>query len=708
MTNVGISRKLKQVVKVALLSAAFFTMGSVTSSGNVRADDNSPIIYNGTKPNQNQVDYSGDGSTTGSLYLTVDGIKSNYGQIDTVNKTPVSNGEQPSAESIIDKDQFSNGTHELTLHYQLTNNTDKPQLYYHTLMLPRNWKNNQSSSDKDQVPDVVAAQKPTIKAPSTGVFLAVITYYMDGGTAIDADQLDSYLQTNGADAINKLSSIFFSINVPAGRSIDISIPLKVTNLSKVNLSQRNSTFTISDQDSATDKSHPTYNLSTRFAKKIDVNSYFGVGKDYLVATRNGQYKYTMVDQNIQQLFPKIAYPGNGELTFDDFATGEGATDPYLYSGARFYLNTSKIKTVDGQPIGQALQDNGYTLPVGLSVYRWDASLTTPDDHSDPTDAIHQLNKGNYGGIIFQPVKVIGADDVQLDYGATWDPLAHVTVWDPTKWDQDTVLTNAQLEAKDYGFNVSGQTVDTTKPGTYRVTYSLYSNPANPSTKITKSINVTVKQPAPSPSPNGGNGGTNVTPNTNGNSSSTNGNSSVVSNPTSSPSGTTATTKEPAVPSYVAKKGAAVYATKGIYMYQNANFKKSQRIAQYQKAKRVNRPMFVVTGYAYSKGGALRYKVRDVNHGTKTDKKRGYITANKKYVVKVYYSTLPKNKKITVINKKGVNAYKNANLTKKVKNFKKGTHLTVKKLVKHNLTTRYQLSNGEYITANKKLIIQGNR
>ncbi|MDN6435967.1 MAG: DUF5776 domain-containing protein [Lentilactobacillus parabuchneri] len=34
-------------------------------------------------------------------------------------------------------------------------------------------------------------------------------------------------------------------------------------------------------------------------------------------------------------------------------------------------------------------------------------------------------------------------------------------------------------------------------------------------------------------------------------------------------------------------------------------------------------------------------------------------------------------------------------------------MTVKRFVKHNLTTRYQLSNGTYITANKKLVIQGN-
>jgi surface protein len=158
---------------------------------------------------------------------------------------------------------------------------------------------------------------------------------------------------------------------------------------------------------------------------------------------------------------------------------------------------------------------------------------------------------------------------------------------------------------------------------------------------------------------------------------------------------------------IAVKGEAVYATKKIGLYKNVNFKKSQRIAWYPKQKRINRPMFVVTGYKRTSNGTLRYKVRDVNHDRKTDGKTGYITANRKYVVPVYYASVPKSKKITVIVKKGINTYKSASLTGKVKHYKKGTRLTVKKLVKHNLTTRYQLSNGNYATANKKLIITGN-
>jgi hypothetical protein len=161
-----------------------------------------------------------------------------------------------------------------------------------------------------------------------------------------------------------------------------------------------------------------------------------------------------------------------------------------------------------------------------------------------------------------------------------------------------------------------------------------------------------------------------------------------------------------LPNYAEAKKSAIYAIKPIYMYSSPNFTKSDRVAKYPMKTRLKRPMFVINGYARSNNGALRYKVRDVNHGSKTAGKVGYITANRKYVESVYYKSVPKSKKITVISKKGVNAYRHANLTGKTAHYKKGTHLRVTKLVKHNLTTRYQLPNGRYVTANKLLVIQG--
>ncbi len=131
--------------------------------------------------------------------------------------------------------------------------------------------------------------------------------------------------------------------------------------------------------------------------------------------------------------------------------------------------------------------------------------------------------------------------------------------------------------------------------------------------------------------------------------------------------------------------------KKIYLYRNVTFKKSQRLAGYVKKPRINRPMFVVTDYSRSTNGNLRYKVRDVNHKSVTAGRTGYITANTKYVLPVYYQN--KYRTITVINPKGVNVYRNKNLTGKTNNYKQGTALKVKKIVDHNLTTRFVLTNG---------------
>nr|WP_249215581.1 DUF5776 domain-containing protein [Levilactobacillus brevis] len=70
----------------------------------------------------------------------------------------------------------------------------------------------------------------------------------------------------------------------------------------------------------------------------------------------------------------------------------------------------------------------------------------------------------------------------------------------------------------------------------------------------------------------------------------------------------------------------------------------------------------------------------------------------------YYQT--KQAKVTVINASGINGYKKENLTGKVKTYKQGTVLNVKKIVKYNSTNRYVLSNGQYITANRKLVQTG--
>lgn len=112
-------------------------------------------------------------------------------------------------------------------------------------------------------------------------------------------------------------------------------------------------------------------------------------------------------------------------------------------------------------------------------------------------------------------------------------------------------------------------------------------------------------------------------------------------------------------------------------------------------------MFVVISHAYSKKGNLRYKVKDVNHNSKTAGKTGYITANGNFVVPAYYSAKKAN--VTVINPEGVNAYSNIDLKGKSTHYKQGSVLKVKAIKENRFTARFVLSNGQYITANKKLV-----
>lgn len=274
----------------------------------------------------------------------------------------------------------------------------------------------------------------------------------------------------------------------------------------------------------------------------------------------------------------------------------------------------------------------------------------------------------------------------IPVGGTFDP-AKVFVSATTP--EGTPVTNWN-DAISAGLTVTGAVFNTNNPGQYKVTFKFTGSDKTGTVIVTVGNNGgggSVTPPAPNPSPTPP-----PAPN-------------PVPAPTPQPT-PPINPETPTIPENVAKKKHAVYALKAIYLYKNPTFKKSQRVAAYPKQKRINRPMFVIIGYGSSNNGTLRYKVQDINHNRKSAGKVGFITANWKFVRDAYYHSVPKNKTITVISKNGVNAYKNRNLTAKVKSYKKGTRLTVKKIVTHNLTTRYLLINGTYVTANKKLVIQG--
>ncbi|WP_125573150.1 DUF5776 domain-containing protein [Levilactobacillus huananensis] len=157
---------------------------------------------------------------------------------------------------------------------------------------------------------------------------------------------------------------------------------------------------------------------------------------------------------------------------------------------------------------------------------------------------------------------------------------------------------------------------------------------------------------------------------------------------------------------VSPKGKTIYGIKKLGLYKKPTFTKKNRLTVYAQKSRQNRPRFVVTGYTKSASGAARYKVRDVNHHSKTAGMTGYITAKKSVVAPAYYTKTPP--KITVTNPKGINAYAKKDLTKKKTHYRQGQVLKVKKIVHYKLTTRFVLKNGRYVTANKKLVIAGKK
>lgn len=176
---------------------------------------------------------------------------------------------------------------------------------------------------------------------------------------------------------------------------------------------------------------------------------------------------------------------------------------------------------------------------------------------------------------------------------------------------------------------------------------------------------------------------------------------IIPTPTPTP---TPTPKPAANNGNVAKKGTVVYAIKPIYLYKNSTFVSRQRLVKYLNKPRIYRPMFVVTGYARSTDGLLRYHIRDVNHLSKTDTKTGYITANRKLVIEDRHSLVK-----AVKAKVRINRYNNVNLGAKNGHFKKGAIIKVHQFdyswgddFNKRSALRYRVAGG-YITGNTQFI-----
>lgn len=281
--------------------------------------------------------------------------------------------------------------------------------------------------------------------------------------------------------------------------------------------------------------------------------------------------------------------------------------------------------------------------------------------------------GRFGPINFT-VNFVGQDGKPVQKAMVIPINSYETDPAPSSFVDDsirTAMTNIHNDLTQVTYNIDGYTPRATDPvtsdGDYTTTFHY----------IKKSAPVTP----------GGNTTDNTTSNTTSaaDSSSTSSESSSSEQPASQPAPVKETT---------------VYATKAIGLYKTPTFTKANRQHFYAKKSRTNRPQFVVTGYARSKNGLLRYRVRDVHHA----QWQGYITANSAYVTNTYYQTNPKT--VKVLSRHGINAYNHTSLKgKAVKHYARGTSLKVKAVKSYHLTNRFMLPNGYYISANKTLVIK---
>ncbi|GAD16946.1 DUF5776 domain-containing protein [Lentilactobacillus otakiensis] len=166
---------------------------------------------------------------------------------------------------------------------------------------------------------------------------------------------------------------------------------------------------------------------------------------------------------------------------------------------------------------------------------------------------------------------------------------------------------------------------------------------------------------------------------------------------SSSSTTTTVTKPTTTKKSKSAKGSVVYGLTTLKLYKSTNFTKHNLAKTYKKQHRTNRPMFLVLRQVTSKQGHAVYRVKDMKSG-----KTGYMLSARKYLTGAYYSA--KVTRVKVINPKGINESNYLDLTNKKQHVKKNKSLSVQKVVGYGHTTRLLLTNGRYISANKKLVM----
>ncbi|MCH4123417.1 MAG: DUF5776 domain-containing protein [Levilactobacillus sp.] len=444
--------------------------------------------------------------------------------------------------------------------------------------------------------------------------------------------------------------------------------------------------------------------------------------EYFNDTLNDGINLSMDSNYIHDLRPLTNYKYNGDHIFINNQFGAGTADKYLtVKDNKITINNDELNNYRQMPTGQTssyiiTKSQMFDTDNSRSVYEYSSETRkflkkgeiapTPIyevDHSQVTTqnvedyfnnlVAHNINIqdpfwGNYGEIHHDGMVVD-------DYGVFVS--SNMITQEDADYVNTTFGTNIKMENISTEVNNDTTTISNIPKNassiTLRTNYAVMASYAG---GYGNTIDIPIKHESEQTSSS--------SPNTPTDHSSSSTPTSVANSTSSTDHSASAQTPTLSDGSAAGKNGQAVYATKKVGLYKKVNFTKKNRKHFYAKQPRTKRPQFVVTGYARTKAGTLRYRVRDVNHTRKTDRWTGYLTANPKYVTNTYYRVNPK--RIKVINRRGINTYRKINLSGKlVKHYQRGTMLKVKRIKAHHLTTRLQLSNGTWITANKTLVIK---
>lgn len=440
----------------------------------------------------------------------------------------------------------------------------------------------------------------------------------------------------------------------------------------------------------------------------------GMTKIAQMALGNNNLNYISLPDNVTIWDTAFSYqkpsmvasttPANGQAQITSTTSGLQLPLSQLITynvGGQSQVNTVSVSGINGAGVTYDKKTQTFTLAPTVTSFSFGFGSSLPGDYS-----------GTYTVTVNNGADTVTPQDQTVDSGASLPDAASyissITDANGNSVDPATAASDGSLK-----ITYPDGTPDTNTPGTYEVDIT-YNDGTNTYSAV---AHLTVSAPADSSSSssdsssdgnsssgsnsssnnNGGTGNNGTTGNggTDTGSSSANNVSSSSSSSSTTTGTATGTDTETTTSANTASIGEKVYAKKALNLYSKPTFSTKNRVTGYAKKTRIYAPIFTVNGTAKSANGVLRYKV------TTESGKKGYITANDSYTAPLYWQG--GYSKLYVINPAGTYAYKTQTFNKshRATLLKQGTAVKVTKVINSGLTTRYQLTNGTYISGNKQ-------